>query len=219
MFSVFFLAFINGLIHKTNHKIQIQNFYLFLFSALTDAPREWTDEKKEDVVEPTDSTEVLCSWEIPTTAPQPETIADEALEIAASAEVDSEFKEFEGEVEVSPSIEEHGDAQTVVAFEEVEGLDGRVQEERVRQGETPSVFGECPISSSETEENAEEEPVLSETCASETTEGLDSEKEGCDITTWITHSEVPCESSEEGEPLFYLLQSFVTIIIFSISHF
>lgn len=212
MFSVLFLAFIHGLIHKTNPKVKVQNFYLFLFSALTDVPQEWIEEKKEDVAEPTDSTEVLRSWEDPTTAPQPETIAEEALEIVASAEVDREFKDYEGEVEVSPSIEEHGDAQTVVVSEEVEGLAESVQEERERQGETPAVSGEGPISSSEAEEDVEEEPVLSETCVSETAEGLDSKKEVCDITTWITHSEVLCESSEQGEPLFYSFQIFAIYV-------
>lgn len=173
--------------------------YLFLFIALTDAPQEWTDEKKEYVVESTDSAEVLRSWEDPSTAPQPETVPKEALEIVALEEVDREFKDFEGEVEVPPSIEEHGGAQTAVVSEEVEGLDESVQEERERQGETPAVSGEGPISSSETEEDAEEEPVLGETYVSEAGEGLDGEKEGCDISTWIPHSEVPCESSEQGD--------------------
>lgn len=182
-------------------------------AALADAPQQWTDEKKEDFVESTDSTEVLRSWEDPSTAPQLETLtgSQATLEIVASTECDMEFKDFEGEVEVSPSIEEHGDAQKVVVSE-VEALDKTAQESSTTeldlavQGETPacvedvtSVSGEGPVFSSEAEEETEEEPVPSETPALETAEGLQTEKENCDITAWSTQSGVPCDSSEQGE--------------------
>lgn len=230
-----------GLIHKTKSKVQVQTIYPILFSyALTDirstsiaenaentecqtqlhveieatfpdAPQQWTEENKGDFVEATYSTEVLCSWEDQTTAPQPEAITETATEIVASAEVDLEIKDFEGEGEVWPSIEEHGDAQIVVVSEETEAHDKSVQEESTSkpdlavQAETPAAAGEGPISSSEDEEGAEEEPVLSDPCVSETAQGTESEKEACGITTWIAHPEVPCECFEPGKPQFYLV--------------
>lgn len=173
-------------------------------ATFTDAPQEWTDEKKEDSIEPSDLTEVLCSWEDPTTVTQPETVAEAAVEIIASAEVDLKCKNFEGEVELSLPIEENGkevDDHTVVVSEEVEALDESAREKSTtkldltEEGETPAVSGEGPISSSEAEEDVEEEPVLSEACVYE------SEKEDCDITSWITHSTVPYLPPESGEPV------------------
>lgn len=169
----------------------------------TDAPQEWTDEKTEDSTEPTDSTEVLCSWENPMTVPQPENVTEAAVETIASAEVlhswedpttapqpqsltvsqtafegvasteaDMEFNDFKGEVDVSPFI---------------------------KGQEVTSVSGEGPVISLVAEEEPEEEPVQNETVVLETAERLETEKENSDNTTWITQSEVPCESSEQGE--------------------
>lgn len=178
-------------------------------ATFTDAPQECTDEKMADSIEPTDSTEVLCSWEDPTTAPQPETVAEAAVGIIASAEVDRKFKDFEGKVEMSPSIEEDdedGDEQTAVVSEEVQALDDSAQEKSTtkldltEEGEAPVVSGEGPISSLEAEGDIKEEPVLSKACVYEAAEGLESEKEDCNITSWITNSKVAHESLESGEP-------------------
>lgn len=183
-------------------------------AALADASQQWTDKKREEFVESTNSTEVLRSWEDPMTAPQLETLtgSQTTLEIVASTEDVMEFKDSEGEVEVSPSVEEHDDAQKVVVCEEVQALDKTVLEECTTeldlavQAETPacveevtSVPGEAPVFPSEAEEEPEEVAVSSETPAFETAEGHETERENCDITAPVSQSGVPRDSSEQGE--------------------
>lgn len=186
-------------------------------ATLADAPQQWTDEKMEDFVEATYSTEVLRSWEDQTIVPQMETLT--VPQSALESKVDAEFKDSEDEMKTSPSTEEHGDTQKVVMSVEVEALAQTVQEESTTkldfgvQAECPacveevvtSVSGEGPIRSSEAEEEPEEEPVLSETPVLETAEGFESEKENCDDGSWITHSGVLSDSSEQGEAVISAL--------------
>lgn len=186
-------------------------------AALADASQQWTDEKREEFVESTNSTEVLRSWEHPMTAPRLETLSGSQtpLEIVASTEDVVESKDSEGEVEESPSVEGHGDAQKVVVCEEVEALDKTVLEESTTeldlavQAESPAcveeatcVPGEAPVFSSEAEEETEEASVSSETPAFDTAEGHETKKENCDIAAAVSQSAVPGDSSEQGEAVF-----------------
>lgn len=137
-------------------------------TALADISQLWSDEDKEDFVEGVDSTEVLHSLDDTLAAPQPEavTVSETALEIAASAEVETEPEGFEGEVEASPSMEEHCDAQSVVAHVSAEAktLDENTEERPATEDvsavqaeahafveEVTSLSAEVPISSDETD--------------------------------------------------------------------
>lgn len=207
--------------------------YIETEAMLTDAPQKWTDENTEDFIEPKDSTEVLCPPVDPTTAAQPETVAEASLEIIASDEVealnswedpatapqpetvavggsgmdsaavDMEVDNFKDKVDVSPSIETDDEEEEVEALEKSAQQKSTIKLDITEQGENPTVFGEGCISL--VEEDTEEEPELSEACVCEVVESFESEKKVCDITSCVTHSEGQYESSESGEPLFYLI--------------
>lgn len=136
-------------------------------TALADISQQWSDEDEEDFVEGMDSTEVLHSLEDTLATPQPEavTVSETMLEIAASAEVEAEPEGFEGEVEASSSMEEHGDTQSVVVHvsAEAETLDEDTEEKSATEDvsavqaeahafveEVTSLSAEVPISSDET---------------------------------------------------------------------
>lgn len=136
-------------------------------TALADISQQWSDEDEEDFVEGMESTEVLHSLDDTLAAPQPEadTVSESVLETAASAEVETEPEGFEGEVEASPSMEEHCDAQSVVIHvsEEAKTLDEDTEEKPATDDvlavqaeahafveEVTSLSVEVPISSDET---------------------------------------------------------------------
>lgn len=134
-------------------------------TSLADISQKWSDEDEEDFVEGMDTTEVLRCLEDTLAVPQPEavTVSETVLEIAASAEVETESEGFEGEVGTSPSMEEHGDTQSVVVHvsAEAETLDEDTEEKPATEDvlvqaeahafveEVTSLLAEVPISSDE----------------------------------------------------------------------